>query len=100
MRINLSQHYPIADIRENMIFAGNGNLVLCYRADLPEIYSLSEKDFEDLHGSWFQALKSLPPGTVVHKQDVYRKLPYTPERLPNSTFLEKATYSYFKDREY
>ena len=100
MRINLTQHYPIADIQGNTVFANNGNLVLCYRADLPEIYSLSEKDFEDLHGSWFQALKSLPAGTVVHKQDVYRKVPYAAEQLPNSTFLEKATHAHFKGREY
>ncbi|MDT7828372.1 TraG family conjugative transposon ATPase [Pricia sp. S334] len=100
MRIDLTQHYPIADIQENIIFANNGNLILCYRADLPEIHSLSEKDFEDLHGSWFQALKSLPAGTVVHKQDIYQKLPYTAEQLPNSTFLEKATHSHFKGRRF
>ncbi|MGB6152272.1 MAG: TraG family conjugative transposon ATPase [Pricia sp.] len=100
MRINLTQHYPIMDIQDNLIFANNGNLVVCYKADLPEIYSLSEKDFEDLHGSWFQALKSLPAGTVIHKQDIYRKPRYSAEQLPNSTFLEKATHAYFKDREY
>ena len=99
MRINLTQHYPIADIQGNTIFANNGNLVLCYKAELPEIYSLSEKDFEDMHGSWFQALKSLPAGTVIHKQDVYRKLAFGAEQLPNSTFLEKATYSHFKGRQ-
>jgi len=100
MRINLTQQYPIMDIQENLIFATNGNLVVCYKADLPEIHSLSEKDFEDLHGSWFQALKSLPVGTVIHKQDVYRKLPYSAGQLPNATFLEKATLAHFKDREY
>ena len=100
MRINLTQHYPIVDIQENLVFANNGNLVLCYKADLPEVYSLSSTDFEDLHGSWFQALKSLPAGTVIHKQDVFQKLEYSAERLPNTTFLEKATHQHFKGREY
>ena len=100
MRINLTQNYPIVDIQDNLVFANNGNLVLCYKADLPEVYSLSETDFEDLHGSWFQALKSLPAGTVIHKQDVYQKLAYSAERLPNTTFLEKATHQHFKGREY
>ena len=100
MRINLTQHYPIVDIQENLVFANNGNLVLCYKADLPEVYSLSSTDFEDLHGSWFQALKSLPAGTVIHKQDIYQKLEYSAARLPNTTFLEKATYQHFKGREY
>lgn len=100
MRINLTQHYPIVDIQENLVFANNGNLVLCYKADLPEVYSLSSTDFQDLHGSWFQALKSLPTGTVIHKQDIFQKLEYSAERLPNSTFLEKATHQHFKGREY
>ncbi len=99
-KINLSAYRPITDIQDNIIFANNGNVVLCYEGVLPEIYSLSEKDFEDLHGAWFQALKSLSVGTVVHKQDIYIKKSYTSERLPNSTFLEKATHDHFKGREY
>ena len=99
-KINLSAYRPITDIQDNIIFANNGNVVLCYEGVLPEIYSLSEKDFEDLHGAWFQALKSLSVGTVVHKQDIYIKKSYTSQQLPNSTFLEKATHDHFKSREY
>ncbi len=99
-KINLSAYQPIADIQDNIIFANNGNVVLCYEGSLPEIYSLSEKDFEDMHGAWFQALKSLPVGTVVHKQDVYLKKEYPSDQLPNKTFLEKATHDHFNGREY
>ncbi|ADF54417.1 MAG: TraG family conjugative transposon ATPase [Zunongwangia sp.] len=98
--INLSTYQPIADIQDNILFANNGNVVVCYKGNLPEIYSLSEKDFEDMHGAWFQALKSLPVGTVVHKQDVYLKKQYTAEELPYTTFLEKATSDHFKGRKY
>jgi len=99
-KINLSKYRPIADIQDNIIFATNGNVILCYEVILPEIYSLSEKDFEDIHGSWFQALKSLPVGTVVHKQDIYLKKAYSSEKLPNTTYLAKATYDHFQGREY
>ncbi|MFC4689962.1 TraG family conjugative transposon ATPase [Dokdonia genika] len=99
-KIDFSAYNPIIDIQDNIIFANNGNVVLCYEGILPEIYSLSEKDFEDMHGSWFQALKSLPIGTVVHKQDIYLKKEYTASQLPNTTFLEKATHEHFKGREY
>ena len=80
-KINLSAYNPITDIQDNIIFANNGNVVLCYEGTLPEIYSLSEKDFEDIHGAWFQALKSLPIGTVVQKQDIYLKKSYTSEAV-------------------
>ena len=97
-KINVSAYQPIADIQDNIIFANNGNVVICYEGNLPEIYSLSEKDFEDLHTTWFQALKSLPVGTVVHKQDIYLKKAYSSEQLPNTSFLEKATHKHFKGR--
>ena len=99
-KINLASFQPIVEILDNVVFANNGNVVLCYEAKLPETYSLSEKDFEDIHGAWFQALKSLPVGTVIHKQDIYLKRPYTSEQLPNTTFLEKATHEHFKGREH
>lgn len=99
-KINLSSTPPIADIRRNMVFAANGNVVLAFETVLPEIYSLSENDYEEIHSAWFQSLKSLPTGTVVHKQDVYLKRNYSAEKLPNHTFLEKATHSYFKNREH
>jgi len=99
-KINLSAYHPILNIEKHTIFASNGNVVLCYKVDSPEIYSLSEKDFEDLHGSWFQAFKSLPTNTVIHKQDIYQKSCYTADKLPNSTFLQKATHDHFKERGY
>ncbi|WP_298310217.1 TraG family conjugative transposon ATPase [uncultured Aquimarina sp.] len=99
-KINLASHYPIVDIQENVVFANNGNVVLCFKGMLPEIYSLSEKDFEDMHGAWFQAIKSLLTGCVVHKQDIYLKQKYTSSQLRNKTFLEKATHEHFKGREF
>jgi len=97
-KINISKYHPIVDIKDHLIFSNNGNVVACYRVELPEIYSLSEKDFEDMHSNWFQAMKSLPVGTVVHKQDIYFKKSFTAENLPNDTFLSKATHDYFKGR--
>ena len=100
MKINFSTYHPIIDIQDNLIFANNGNLVLCYRCILPEIYSLSEKDFEDLHSCWFQAFKTLINGCIIHKQDIYRKTEYSANQLPRESFLEIATHDYFKGRVY
>ncbi len=99
-KINISKHHPITDIKGHLIFSNNGNVVASYKVNLPEVYSLSEKDLEDLHSTWFQALKSLPVGTVVHKQDIYVKKAFTSENLPNDTFLSKATHNHFKGREH
>ncbi|GGK19201.1 conjugal transfer protein TraG [Yeosuana aromativorans] len=97
-KINLSTYHPILDIQDHIVFANNGNVVLAYQVDNPEIYSLSETDFEDMHGAWFQAFKSLPISTVIHKQDIYQKKEYSAEELPNKSFLQSATHDYFKGR--
>ena len=98
--INIATYNPIIEIQDNVIFANNGNVIACYQGELPEVYSLSEKDFEDIHSTWFQALKSLPVGCVIQKQDVYLKKAFNSKYLPNDTFLAKATHDHFKGREY
>lgn len=99
-KINLRSYHPILDIQDHIVFANNGNVVLCHTVELPEVYSLSEKDFEALHATWFQGLKSLPVGTVVHKQDIYQKKGFHGDALKKDTFLEKATYTYFQNRPF
>jgi len=99
-KINLSAYHPILDIYQHIVFASNGNVVLCYKVELPEIYTVCESDFEDIHVLWFQAFKSLPTSTVIQKQDIYKKAIYTANDIPNDTFLEKATHNYFKGRDY
>jgi len=99
-KISLEAYYPIIDVQGHIIFANNGNVILSYKVSLPEIYSLSEKDYEALHGLWFQALKTLPVGTVIHKQDLYQKTQYNAQGLPKDSFLAKATHNYFHGRSY
>ncbi|MBR9856055.1 MAG: DUF3875 domain-containing protein, partial [Algicola sp.] len=98
-KLNFNSYHPILDIQNHVVFGSNGNVVLCYQVELPEIYSLSETDFEALHGMWFQAFKSLPVGTVIHKQDMYQKKGYDARNLPRDTILAKATHDYFVGRE-
>ncbi|WP_434035476.1 TraG family conjugative transposon ATPase [Formosa sp. 4Alg 33] len=99
-RLNLMMYNPILDIQDHMVFASNGNIILCYECQLPEIYSLSELDFEAIHSIWFQAFKALPVGTVIHKQDIYNTSKYCTKNLANDTFLAKATCDHFDGRAY
>ncbi|MFD2586070.1 TraG family conjugative transposon ATPase [Croceitalea marina] len=97
--IDFASRSPILTMEGNTVFASNGNVVLAYAISLPEIHSLSETDFEELHATWFQALKSLPTGTIIHKQDTYRKKAFDTSALPQHSFLEKATAEHFQGRE-
>ena len=97
--INYHKHHPVCASEGNLLFLSNGNVLIAYRLDLPEIYSLSEGDYERLHSCWFQAFKSLMIQTVVHKQDIYQKKNFD-GHLGSKSFLDQATRNYFKDREY
>ena len=89
--MNLVEAYPIVAIEDSLVFANNGNLVMGFSLTLPECYTLSEKDYENIHTLWFQALKTLPAGVIVHKQDHYHKKEYDASGLPAATYLQKAT---------
>jgi conjugal transfer ATP-binding protein TraC len=82
--IKRSITHPLIALEGNQVFAANGNLILGYQVELPEVYSLSESDFEALHQNWFQAFKSLPSGSIVHKQDVYQKANFDAGDLPSA----------------
>ncbi len=98
--INFHEHYPIVEVEGNRVLANNGNLAFGYRMELPEVHSLSEGDFDQLHSLWFQALKTLPVGCVVHKQDLYLKETFDPKLLPGDSFLARATQEHFSGREF
>lgn len=97
--INYHKASPICDHQGNLLFLSNGNILMGYRLDLPESYSLSEKDYERLHNCWFQAFKSLMVHTIIHKQEIYQKKTFQ-EDLGGTSFLSRATKDYFQDRDY
>jgi len=99
MDINLKD-YPNIIYREgNMAFTNNGCIVWGYKLNLPEIYSLAEKDFDLLHDTWYSALKDFDKGAILHKCDIYIKKPFE-EYMPNETYLQKATKKHFTGRDW
>lgn len=99
-RISLSKNPPILKVRDNVLLSNNGDVVLGFALDLPEIFTLSKEDYEAMHDFWFRALRFLPKYSFVHKQDIFLKQSYTGEELPTQTFLQKATSKHFKGRTY
>ena len=48
-----------------------GDLTIAYQVALPEIFTLSDEDYETYHQSWIRAVKVLPKHSIVHKQDIF-----------------------------
>lgn len=99
MTVTTNDIYPIYRLEGNCSLLRNGDIAYYFILSLPEVYSLSESDFDAINSEYFRFVKSLR-GTVVHKQDFYIRESFDGFSLPGNTFLEKATQRYFNGREY
>lgn len=99
MIVSTNDIYPAYRIAENKMLGKNGDVTFSFRWELPEIYSLGESDYDQIHAELHKFLKRLPP-CIVHKQDFFLEDQYTCTNLPNKTFLQKATWKKFYKRKY
>lgn len=66
---SLEDLLPLWKVENDCILAKNGDVTVAFRVRLPEIFTLSNDEYEALHHTCLKALKILPPGTILHKQD-------------------------------
>ncbi|MDC6367201.1 MULTISPECIES: TraG family conjugative transposon ATPase [Flavobacteriaceae] len=99
-KINLSDHYPILSIKDNITLSNTGDIILCYALELPEIFTLSKEDYVNLQDFWYRTIKYLPAHSFVHKQDIFLKQRYTGDDLPERTFLQRSTKNHFSGRPF
>jgi hypothetical protein len=57
---NLSDIFPVMGIEHDAILSKGGDITLAYKVTLPEIFTLSDTDYEALHQSLIKAIKILP----------------------------------------
>lgn len=96
----LKELMPILAIEHDAILSKYGDITVGFKVQLPEIFTLSETDYEKLHQTWVRAIKLLPKFSVFNKQDWYAKRAYEPERKGRTAFLQKAADHYFSGRTY
>ena len=99
-KINLSDYPPYLDIIENTVYSSNGDVIKCYKLELPEIYSLSEEQYSQLHSFWFRSFKNFHPKTVILKSDVFLKKYYKQEKRVTEDYLQRNTRIHFDNREF
>ena len=95
----LSDVKPLIYVEENRAYSNNGSILHGYRLILPEIYTLSEKDFEEIHAMWYKALRDFPTNIIIHKMDVYLKGKFHFEEKGSDSFLNRATERHFEGRD-
>lgn len=95
---DLSDVMPIQFIDDNMIVNGNGDITIGYNIFLPEVFTLSDSDAEQIHTQLEGLLKMLPAGSVFHQQNFYYTGNYTNNQFSDNV-LVNANYKHCANKD-
>ncbi|PZO35057.1 MAG: conjugal transfer protein TraG [Flavobacteriaceae bacterium] len=92
---------PIMDVQHDCILSKNGDVTIVFRAELPEIFTLSDQEYEAFHQAWIKAIKILPKHTVLHKQDWFLDSSFSPDfSKQDNSFLSRSSDRFFNERPF
>ena len=101
MEINLNDLLPVMGIEHDCILSKQGDVTLVFKAELPEIFTLSDQDYETFHQAWVKAIKVLPKHSILHKQDWFIQKEYqAPLTSGTKSFLEESSDRHFNGRPF
>lgn len=91
---------PILDVEHDMILSRSGDVTIVFRAQMPEIFTLSEQQYQAFHQSWVKAIKVLPSAALLHKQDWFLAETFSADRKAPVSFLSQSSDMFFQGRPY
>lgn len=102
--VDLSRVFPIYKVENNCILSKQGDVTLAFEAVLPEIFTLSDQEYESFHQVLVKAIKVLPPYSVFHKQDWFfskrQEADFTGTDEKELSFLSRSSERFFNERPY
>ena len=102
----LADLFPILciDGPTGFIVSKNADITMAFELQAPEIFAVSDTEYDALHDVLIRATKVLPVGYIVHKQDLFVEDVYTPtfesEFLRSSNYMVWENERHFADRPY
>lgn len=101
MKKAMNEVFPIMDIENDTLLSVTGDITVGFRMELPEIFSLSARDYEALHATWVRAMKVLPNHVIFHKQDWFTESSYQGNFEKEApSFLSRASERFFNERPF
>lgn len=92
---------PIMAVENDCILSKQGDVTIVFKAELPEIFTLSDQEYEAFHQSWIKAIKVLPKFCVFHKQDWFLENAYKADFSgDDSSFLTRSSERFFNERPF
>lgn len=97
----LEKHFPILSIEQDCILSKMGDITVAYQTILPEIFTLSDRDYEAFHQAWIKAIKTLPKNCIFHKQDWFTQSIHQADfSKDNPSFLNRSSERFFHERPF
>ncbi len=97
----LEKLLPLYKWENGCLISKNGDVTVVLQLDLPEIFTLSNDEYETLHHNWVRAVKVLPAHTVVHKQDWFINTTYKADFTNDDMgFLSGSSERFFNERPF
>lgn len=92
---------PIMAIEHDCILSKQGDVTVVFKVDLPEIFTLSDEEYEAFHQAWIKAIKVLPKLCVFHKQDWFLQSGHKADFSGmDSSFLSRSSERHFNERPF
>lgn len=97
---NLSEVLPIYSAENDMLLSKAGDITIVFRLELPEVFTLSNAEYEAIHQGWLKAIKTLTPGAILHKQDWFTESIFKGSFADEKSFLSHASERHFHERAF
>jgi conjugation system TraG family ATPase len=98
---NLTDILPIYGVEHDTILSKMGDITVAFKVELPELFTMSNDDYEAFHHAWIKAIKVLPVNAVLYKQDWFTESTYRADFVnADSSFLTRSSERFFNERPY
>lgn len=99
---NLERLFPLLAVENGCIISKEADLTVAFKVELPELFTITEEEYEQIHSTWSKAIKVLPVYSIVHKQDWYTTETYRAEHLGDAqmSFLDRSSERHFNERPF
>jgi conjugation system TraG family ATPase len=88
-------------VEHDCILSKQGDVTIAYEVTLPELFTLSDQEYEAFHQVLIKAIKLLPRYTVFHKQDWFTETKYVADfSKEDKSFLTRSSERFFNERPY
>ena len=91
---------PVYGVEHDAILSKQGDITVAFKTELPEIFTLSDQEYEAFHHAWIKAIKVLPKHSVMHKQDWFTENMHAANFKVDQSFLSRSSERFFNERPY